>query len=91
MIVIDKWAGLVTNASPYSIPPGAMVQQVNLQCLVPGQLTVRPGMQPITFTSADSTASPILSAFRYQQGTAEHLVYQDSAGRIYSSVKTGTA
>ena len=91
MIVIDKWGGLVTNASPYSIPPGAMVQQVNLQCLVPGQLTVRSGMQPITFTSTDSTTSPIQSAFRYQQGTAEHLVYQDSAGRIYSSVKTGTA
>jgi hypothetical protein len=91
MIVIDKWAGLVTNASPYSIPPGSTVQQVNLQCLVPGKLTVRAGLSPITFTSADSTASPVVSAFRYQSGTEEHLVYQDSAGRIYSSVKTGSA
>lgn len=91
MIVIDKWAGLVTNASPYSIPPGSAVQQVNLQCLVPGKLTVRPGMQAISFTSADSTSSPVRSAFRYQNGTEEHLVYQDSAGRIYSSVKTGSA
>ena len=48
MIQIDKWAGLVTNASPYSIPPGATVEQINVQCLVPGQLTVRPGMQPVT-------------------------------------------
>ena len=91
MIVIDKWTGLVTNASPYSIPPGASVQQVNLQCLVAGKLSVRPGMQTISFASTDSTSSPIRSAFRYQQGTGEHLVYQDSAGRIYSSVKTGTA
>lgn len=91
MIVIDKWAGLVTNASSYSIPPGATVQQVNLQCLVPGKLTVRPGMTTINFTSGDSTSSPVVSAFRYQNGTAEHLVYQDLDGRIYSSVKTGTA
>jgi hypothetical protein len=91
MIVIDKWAGLATNASPYSIPPGSAVQQVNLQCLVPGKLSVRPGLTPITFTSADSTASPVVSAFRYQNGTAEHLIYQDSGGRIYSSVKTGSA
>lgn len=91
MILIDKWAGLVTNASPYSIPPGSAVQQVNLQCLVPGKLTVRPGMQSITFTSADSTSSSVRSVFRYQNGTAEHLVYQDSGGRIYSSVKTGSA
>lgn len=91
MIVIDKWAGLVTNASPYSIPPGSAVSQVNLQCLVPGRLTVRPGLQTITFASADSTASAVRSVFRYQNGTTEHLVYQDSEGRIYSSVKTGSA
>lgn len=91
MIVIDKWAGIVTNASPYSIPPGSAVQQVNLQCLVPGKLTVRAGLSPLTFTSADSTSSAVRSAFRYQSGTGEHLVYQDSAGRIYSSVKTGSA
>jgi len=91
MIVIDKWAGLATNASPYSIPPGSAVQQVNLQCLVPGKLSVRPGLTPITFTSADSTSSPVVSTFRYQNGTAEHLIYQDSGGRIYSSVKTGSA
>lgn len=91
MIVIDKWAGLVTNASPYSLPPGAAVEQVNLQCLVPGRLTARPGMTALTFASSDSTTSAVRSAFRYQQGTAEHLVYQDAAGRLYSSVKTGTA
>lgn len=91
MIVIDKWAGLVTNASPYALPPGAAVEQVNLQCVVPGKLSVRPGLTAMTFASSDSTTSAVRSAFRYQQGTSEHLVYQDSAGRIYSSVKTGTA
>ncbi len=91
MIQIDRWSGLVTNASPYAIPPGATVQQINLQCLVPGKLTARPGMQALAFASADAATQPVRSAFRYQNGTAEHLVYQDSAGRIYSSIITGTA
>lgn len=91
MIVIDKWQGLVNNASPYALPPGAAVIQFNLQSVIPGQLTVRPGLQPLAFTSADSTTSSIRVAFRYQNGTAEHLVYQDATGKIFSSVKTGSA
>jgi hypothetical protein len=91
VIVIQKFLGLVTNASPYALPPGAMVDQLNLQCLVPGQLTVRPGLQAVTFTSADVATQPILSAFRYQKGIGEHLVYQDATGKIFSSVRTGTA
>jgi hypothetical protein len=88
MTGFDKWAGLVTNASPYSLPPGAMVEQVNLQCIAPGQVTVRPGMARITFVSTDSTTYPVRSVFRYQKGVGEHLVYQDSLGRIYSSART---
>lgn len=91
MIVIEKWPGLITNASPYAIPPGAAVEQINLQCIVPGKVTVRPGLQAISFSSADSTTASIRVAFRYQNGTSEHLVYQDSDGKIYSSVKTGSA
>ncbi len=86
MIPINKWAGLVTNASPYAIPPGAAVEQVNLQCLVPGQLTCRPGMIPVTFANPVAGAQAIVRAFRYQHGSSEHIVYQDSAGNIYSSV-----
>ena len=91
MIVIEKWPGIITNASPYAIPPGAAVEQVNLQCIVPGKVTVRPGLQAVTFASSDSTTSAVRVAFRYQNGTTEHLVYQDSFGKIYSSVKTGSA
>jgi hypothetical protein len=91
VIVIDKWQGLVNNASPYAIPPGAAVVQYNLQSIIPGQLTVRPGLQSLAFTSADSTTAVIRTAFRYQNGTTEHLVYQDADGKIFSSVKTGSA
>lgn len=45
MITIEKWQGLITNASPYAVPPGACVVQTNLQCIRPGQLQGRPGLQ----------------------------------------------
>jgi len=44
MITIEKWQGLVTNASPYALPGGAAVTQTNLQCLRPGQVQGRPGV-----------------------------------------------
>lgn len=80
MIVIEKWAGLVTNASPYSIPPGAAVTQVNLQCLVPGQLNVRLGHATLTFSAGTTGATAVRSVMRYPNGNA--LIYSDSAGNI---------
>jgi len=41
---INKWLGWVSAASPYFLPPGGMVEQVNACSTVPGQLTVRGGM-----------------------------------------------
>lgn len=81
MISIDKWTGLVTNASPYAIPPGAAVTQVNLQVITPGQLVVRPGMVALTFTAHTGSTTPIRSATRYPRD-AENVLYQNSAGEI---------
>ena len=44
MLRINKWAGLVTSASPYILPAGGTVEQINAQSIVPGQISVRPGM-----------------------------------------------
>lgn len=82
MIIVEKWAGLVANASPYSLPPGAAVTQVNLQVLSPGQLTVRPGTVAVSFTSHTGSTAPIVKAFRYPRST-ENIVYQNSAGQIF--------
>lgn len=80
MIVIDKWNGLVTNASPYAIPPGAAVTQVNLQSIIPGQVSVRLGHNAMSFASIAAGTSPIRSAIRYPND--ESLIYQDAAGAI---------
>lgn len=82
MIVIEKWAGLVTNASPYAIPPGAAVTQVNLQVISPGQLTVRPGLASVSFTQHTGSTAPIVRAFRYPRAT-DSVVYQSSDGKIF--------
>lgn len=81
MIAIEKWAGLATNASPYSLPPGAAVTQVNLQIISPGQLVVRPGTQAVSFAAHTGSTSPVRVAFRYP-GPADSVLYQNASGSI---------
>lgn len=85
MIVIEKWAGLVTNASPYAIPSGAAVTQVNLQVIVPGQLTVRPGLRAVSWSSLAGGTSPVRAMFRAPCGSTERVLYQDDAGVVRSA------
>ena len=82
MISIEKLAGLVTNASPYALPPGAAVTQVNLQVIAPGQLTVRPGTSAVSFASHTGSTQPIVRAFRYPR-SVDNVVYQNSDGTIF--------
>lgn len=81
MISVDKWAGLVTNASPYSLPPGAAVTQVNLQVISPGRLEVRPGVTAVSFASHTGSTAPVLRAFCYPRAT-DSVVYQNALGEI---------
>ena len=83
MIIIDKWAGLATNAGPYSIPPGAAATQVNLQILSPGQLQVRGGMATMTWTTHSGSTVPVISIARFQNGTIETVVYQNASGGLF--------
>lgn len=84
MIVIDKWAGLVTNASPYSLPPGAAVTQVNFQCLRPGELTTRSGQTSATFTTHTGSSTAPVVMVRHQIGSLECVVYQNAAGHLFA-------
>ena len=45
---LNKWLGWSPNASPYALPAGAAVRQVNCMSLIPGQLTVRGGSKVIS-------------------------------------------
>ncbi len=46
------WAGMVSWASTRSQNPTAMALQVNMACLAPGEVTVRPGLRAVTFDTA---------------------------------------
>lgn len=78
MIAITQWAGLATNASPYGLPPGATVSQVNLQCLSPGQVTPRKGMTVTALTGS----SPVIQTFLYHHDGQATVVYQREDGSI---------
>lgn len=58
----SQWPGLVTNASPFVIPPTAGVEQLNLTSSVPGQVAVRGGMRKVASTVA---SLPILECYPY--------------------------
>lgn len=48
-VEIRAWQGIVTNASPHSIDPGAAQEQENCRSLKAGTLEVRRGLSPITW------------------------------------------
>jgi len=83
MIIIEKWAGLATNAGPYAIPPGAAVTQVNLQVLSPGQLNVRGGLASLSWATHSGSTAPVISLSRFQNGTLETVIYQNASGGLF--------
>lgn len=83
MIVIDSWKGLVTNASPYAVPPGAAVTQVNWQCIRPGELTTRNGQTTVSITTHTGATTAPIAMVRHQIGASECVVYQNAAGHIF--------
>ena len=67
---IQKWGGLVTQASPYAIPPGGAQQQVNFTLAKPGQLTSRGGMRPMDDVTASGGSGYIEQMWTVSGGIA---------------------
>lgn len=87
MIVIDKWSGMITNASPYALPGGACVYQSNIQCLRPGQLQTRGGLATAaTVKTGADTANPVVSAVRYSVGAIENVVVHSGTSISFVAV-----
>jgi hypothetical protein len=83
MITIQKWSGLITNASPYSLPGGACVSQVNLQCLRPGQVQCRKGL---TVVGASTYAAAIVCVAAVPGGAARRVALQAGSNIFLSAV-----
>lgn len=87
MLRVSKWGGLITAASPYIVPPGGSVEQINAQSLYPGQLTVRGGMTPVSAGGADPrsvTGGAVLEMWGYATGSndTETIFAFTSGGQI---------
>jgi hypothetical protein len=78
---IKSWGGLVTNASPFALPPGSAVEQCNLTADVPGQLTSRGGMYPVAF--ADE-AKEVRDIFPYENNGRTYLLALLPNGQLVS-------
>ena len=75
----DKWPGLITNASPFAIPHTAAVEQTNLQCTVPGQISVRGGMQKVNVAGG---APDILDCFPCEIGGKPAIIAMMPGGAL---------
>ncbi len=84
MIRISKWSGVVTTASPYILPAGGAVEQINAQSLIPGQLTVRGGMKAVTASGLPSPAEALIELWGYSPGSgaSEFIFGFTDAGNI---------
>lgn len=77
----DSWAGLVTNASPFAIPPGAAVEQTNLTANVPGQISARSGMRRVSSTAP---AASVLDCYPYAANGRTALIALTDSGALVS-------
>lgn len=66
-MIIKKWGGLISAASPYALPAGAATEQSNLQIRKPGQLITRTGM---TFIRQANTGA-VLGLHRQSPGGSQ--------------------
>ena len=87
---LSKWLGWVSTASPYALPVGAAVEQVNCMSLIPGQLTVRGGSKLI---ARHSDRAITLWGYSIGSGQTEKVIgFTESAKLIeFSGVGSGSA
>lgn len=78
----DSWKGLVTQASPFALPAGAAVEQVNLACNIPGQLATRGGMRAVASLPA---VTAVLDVYPYEYDGKVYLLSLTAAGELIAS------
>ena len=80
---VHDWKGLISNADPHDIHPGAGQEVSNLLVLAPGTMEARKGVRPVTFGNAiAATTNSIITMVAYKGQTGSHVVYEDSAGNV---------
>ena len=78
----DSWKGLVTQASPFALPAGAAVEQVNLTTNIPGKLAVRGGMRVVASLPA---VAGVLDVYPYEYDGKVYLLSLTAAGELIAT------
>jgi len=82
---MPNWPGLITNADPHDLPPGASVVQDNIFTRRPGELTVRKGLGIVSFDDPGSGSvvdSQLISLAVIPQPHASYVVYLNANGQV---------
>ena len=88
---VKQWSGLITNASPYILPPGAATVQDNLHCRTPGQLRVRDGMRLVDFDSGVGFESISFYPYAFNGKTLLVALAADGTVSVLEEPALGTA
>lgn len=83
MLRISKFGGIISNASPYALPPGAAQEMVNFTLYTPGQLTSRGGAKAVAYDDA-GVNGVVEQVFPFSGGLgrSDRALVIDSAGNI---------
>jgi hypothetical protein len=86
MTKATKWPGLISNADPHDLPPGAATVQENFTCVVPGKLTGRKGLRMVSFTNMDPAVSEpttaVLEVFAMHNATGQTVLMLLADGTV---------
>lgn len=79
-----QFSGQVSNADPADIPAGALAALDNWQPLIPGRLSGRKGMVPVTYsnTPGATATADVIAMGVMRMGSQELLVYENDAGEL---------
>lgn len=79
----NDWLGILPNASPHRLKPGAAQEQTNLRIHVPGQAECRGGTRRPTFSNAISDVTDeIISMFGFQTASGKWIAYETTNGDL---------
>ncbi len=74
--------GMFSDADPHDLPAGASVTQTNFDCLVPGKLRVRKGVQVWPQAAQPISRGQLLSMFHYRPPGGSYLAMHTADGRV---------
>jgi len=78
----SNWGGVISNASPFVLPPGATQEQVNLHTRSPGRLQSRGGMS-LVYPEGTTQASQAIDVFSCPQtGEGSTLLLLTPSGNL---------